>query len=345
MLASRLVRAAGIARASVIRGFATSAAAPIAIAFVGLGDMGLPLAERVVRGVGGVRAFDASEARRELFRSRLASVRSDRPSSTVVPSLAEAVRGADCVVTCLPNSSIVQSVVEEALGASALEDCKLWVDTTSGDPLVSRALAGTLSMPPASVEFVDCAVSGGPRGAEAGSVTAMVGGSADGFAAARPILETFAASIFHLGPVGAGHAVKAVNNTLMAAHIWLAAEGLLALQRFGVDPAAANAAIAVSSGRSWATQQRIPQHVLPGTFDYGFKLELLLKDIGVAQSLFTHEGAVVPLLNNAAEMVRGAAGYLSPSDDHTAIVRVLEKAANQELRASKGEGSGAERKG
>ena len=194
--------------------------------------------------------------------------------------------------------------------------------------------------------WIDCAVSGGPAGARGGTLTAMVGGDTETLAVAEPLLGTFAKRIVHCGGPGAGHAVKAVNNTLLAANIWTAAEGLVLLARLGIDPAVALRAINGSSGRSWVTEQRFVDHVLPRGFDYGFALGLLTKDVQTCMRMADGEaegGAAnrvpMPVLREVREMVQVARGELGPEADHTEMVRVLERwaGAGGELRDGGGE--------
>lgn len=238
------------------------------VVFVGAGSMGWQLCRRIVGSGADVLLHDMDTA---LVHRCVAEGQAEggglqgslaAATSAGAPSLAEAARDADFVVTCLPNSNIVAAVKRE-IGA-ALPGGAVWVDATSGDPSQSKELASCLAAQETNpVAFLDVAVSGGPAGAANGKLTAMVGGGEEAFERAEPMIGSFASTIVHLGPAGSGHAVKAINNTLMAANIWTATEGLLALVKHGVDPTKAAAAISASSGRSWATQQRIPDHVLP----------------------------------------------------------------------------------
>ena len=240
----------------------SSAATGLRVGFIGTGNMGQPLCERIANdaGVSSVVVYDADPE----VAAALAADLTARNSSCAVSSasLTEAAGAVDVVVSCLPNSHIVLDVVNEAVAASAA--FPLWIDATSGDPAVSKAVAERLRSS-IGAGFLDCAVSGGPAGAAAGTVTAMVGGDTSHFDshAAQVVINSFAQNIAHLGPCGSGHAVKAINNTLMALNVWSTAEGLLALKEFGVDPAAALDAINGSSGRSWATLQRFPDHIVP----------------------------------------------------------------------------------
>ena len=136
------------------------------------------------------------------------------------------------------------------------------------------------------VEFLDCAVSGGPGGARKGTLASFVGGNDDATVKQMvPIIETFSQHIVHLGPVGAGHAVKAINNAMNVSNLLCATEGLLALRKLGIDPTRACAVINKSSGRSLMSEVRVPQDVLSGWFNYGFKLGLMQKDVNIAVDL------------------------------------------------------------
>jgi len=166
----------------------------------------------------------------------------------------------------------------------------------------------------------------------------MVGGSADAFAAAAPILAAFTSSVVHCGGPGSGHAVKAVNNTLLAANLWSAGEGLALLARFGVDPASAAAAIGASSGSSKALVGRYKDCILPRTFDYGFSMALHAKDVATALRLLRASGGIAgplsaPLLRRVGELQAAALAALGPSADHTRVVQLVEALAGVELRA------------
>mmetsp|Transcript_10942 Transcript_10942/g.19187 ORF Transcript_10942/g.19187 Transcript_10942/m.19187 type:complete len:168 (-) Transcript_10942:212-715(-) len=152
---------------------------------------------------------------------------------------------------------------------------------------------------------------------------------------ARPLVAQFAKNIVHCGPVGSGFAIKAVNNTMMAAHILIAAEGLTALKQHGVPPEVALAAINGSSGRSWATLQRIPDNVLSRKFDYNFSLELLDKDVQTCMTGVFEEGGQpkpgFPLLRLGAERVSAALDKLGGEADHTEIVKLSEEETGEIL--------------
>ena len=183
----------------------------------------------------------------------------------------------ELLVLSLPRSSDVQSVVDALVEAHGLRAGCIVVDTTSGIPAVSKAIAERLSS--IGVDYLDFGVAGGPSGAAAARLSGMVGGSEAALRRAMPIVALFcdADAVHHMGPPGSGHAVKAVNNMLLAANIATATEALTLLRKAGVSSEAALAAINSSSGRSLVTEERIPKHVLSGNFDFGFRLDLMMK--------------------------------------------------------------------
>ena len=248
-------------------------------------------------------------------------------------TLSEASR-ADIIVTCLPTSVEVASIVAEL--APKLKVGSLWIDCTSGDPNATREIGLTLKH--VGVTMCDCPVSGGPDGAKTGELTAMVGGDAN--RSAQPVISLFAKKkIVHCGPIGAGHAVKAMNNCLNAAHLIVGGEALIALAKWGVQPEIALAAINASSGRSLQTEVRLPEEVLSRKFDYGFKLGLMLKDVRIAVdgllSLSSgSEDSIFPVVKRLLEKSSIDEGY---DADYTRVVRTLELDAGIELRETSAE--------
>lgn len=224
-------------------------------------------------------------------------------SRAVRKSLRDTAAESDVILTCLPNTNLTLKVLEDI--GDALRPGMLWIDATSGKAEDARSLAERLWQE-RQVEFADCAVSGGPAGARKGALAVLMGGKEEAAAKAREVVETFGSSekIFHCGPAGSGHAVKAVNNALLAVSLLAAGEGIGALARMGIDPKVAAAAISQSSGRSWATMQRFPDHVFTGE-PYGFALGLHRKDTENALLLFP-EDKVGPMLSQAAELMREA---------------------------------------
>jgi 3-hydroxyisobutyrate dehydrogenase len=180
--------------------------------------------------------------------------------------------------------------------------------------------------------FADAPVSGGVSGAEAGTLTVMVGCDAETFERARPILSAFGKRIEHLGPVGAGHAMKAVNNALLAVNLIAAGEGLAALVKAGVSARTAVEVLNGSSGRSFVTETLVPERVLSGRWPQTFRLALLDKDVGIARAFVKEAGVEAPLLDLAGRILVEARAELGETADHAETIRLIERRAGVEIR-------------
>ncbi|MFT5224242.1 MAG: 3-hydroxyisobutyrate dehydrogenase [Glaciecola sp.] len=289
------------------------------LAFIGLGAMGFPMAANLA-------------AHHDVLvhnRTRAIADRHAEAHGTKSVSL-DQLGGVEVLLTCLPTTAVVKMVADELVGVLAAGT--LWIDCTSGDPEASRALASELAE--RGVTYVDAPVSGGTNGAEAGTLTIMVGGPAQDVARARPILEPMAGLIVEVGPVGAGHAVKAVNNTLLAANLVTATEGLLALQALGIDPMAAVEVLNHSSGRSFATEHPLPERVITRSFPNTFALGLLHKDVGLGLAVLDAAGDPAPALRAVADVLEAARAHSGGEVDHTELVRIIEHGAGRELKSS-----------
>ena len=297
------------------------------IAFLGLGAIGTPMAAHLARAFPPLTVWNRTEARATEFAAKHGARAAKTP--------ADAARDTDVVVTCLPTSHEVEELLDGSNGVlSGMRSGTLLVDCTSGDPAVARRTAATLAA--RGIDFVDAPVSGGTIGAASGTLTVMCGGSSESVAAAEPVLRAFAGKIVHCGEVGAGHAVKAVNNALLAVHIWSTAEGLAALAATGVQPDVALSVINSSSGRSNSSENLFPARVLNGAFPRTFRLALLDKDAGIAAQVARAAKVPSPLLQLAAEMFRLAHNELGEEADHVEAVRVVERMAGVEIRAAGG---------
>jgi 3-hydroxyisobutyrate dehydrogenase len=243
---------------------------------------------------------------------------------------AEAARGADVVITCFPVSADVESLLDGPDGLLAgMRKGSILLDCTSGDPATSRRIAALLAE--RDIGFLDAPVSGGTIGAEQGTLTVMIGGDAALFARVRPLLDAFGKKIVHCGPVGSGDALKAVNNALLAVHIWSAAEGLAALTKAGVRADLALDVINASSGRSNASMNLFPERVLTRAFPRTFRLALLDKDVAIAAGVAREQQVPTPLLQLTAELFRLAHSTFGEEADHVEAVKLLEQWAGKEI--------------
>jgi 3-hydroxyisobutyrate dehydrogenase len=292
------------------------------VAFLGLGAIGTPMAARLARG-GALTVWNRTAARAEAFARRHGARHAATPRDAAI--------GADVVITCLPTSREVEALLDGPEGLLAgMARSALLLDCTSGDPAASRRIAARLASHGAA--FADAPVSGGTTGAEAGTLTIMVGSDAATFARARPILALMGSRIEHVGPVGAGHAVKAVNNALLAVNILAVGEGLAALVKAGVPARAALDVINVSSGRSFVSETLVPERVLTGAWPRTFRLALLEKDVGIARDLLRETGVEGPVLHLAGELFRQARATLGESADYLEAIRLIESRAGTEIR-------------
>lgn len=287
---------------------AERAGLPQAVGFVGLGRMGTPMVRRLAAAGVDVRGYDTAP------RPELAD------DVTLVEKAALVAEGVPVVVLMLPDSDVVDAVLHGEGLLDALAPGTVLVDMGSSEPLRTRALAEQVAG--RGAVLVDAPVSGGVTGATAGTMTIMVGGPADVVAPLVPLFGVLG-RMRHVGPVGAGHALKALNNLMSAAHLLASSEALLAGQRFGLDPAVMLEAVNGSSGRSGSTENKWPNFVLPGTFDSGFALGLMLKDIRIALGLAEATGTPSALAARTVELWAEAAASLGPAADHTEIVRWL----------------------
>lgn len=251
----------------------------------------------------------------------------------VAATPADAVRGADIFVTCLPSSREVEQVMLAEHGMlGAVKQGALHIDCTSGDPATSRLIAGWLEK--RGVKFMDAPVSGGVKAAVAGTLTIMCGGDSGTFGRAHPVLGSFGEKIVLCGPVGSGHALKAVNNSLLALHIWATAEGLAALTKAGVAPQLALDIINASSGRSNASMNLFPERVMTRAFPRTFRLALLDKDARIAAEVAREQNVPAPIMQLIAELFAMAHRSLGDEADHVEAVKLVEGWAGVEIGKS-----------
>ena len=292
------------------------------LAFLGLGASGAPMAAHLA-GRHDLTVWNRTPERA----TRFAAAHRARVAATP----REAATGADIVVTCLPTSAEVEALLDGPDGLLAgMTPGGLLLDCTSGDPATSRRIAARLAG--MGLGFADAPVSGGTNGAEAGILTVMVGGEDATFARARPVLECFGRRIELMGPVGTGHAMKAVNNALLAVNILAVGEGLAALVKAGVPAGRAVEVLNASSGRSFVSEALVPERVLTGAWPRTFRLALLHKDLRIAVGLLDEVGVDGPVLEVADDLIGVARELLDPDADYLEPIRVIERQAGVEVR-------------
>jgi 3-hydroxyisobutyrate dehydrogenase len=287
------------------------------IGFIGLGAMGRPMAGNLARAAP-TAVWNRTRAVAEAHAAEHGTELAERLSD---------LGDADVVISCLPTTAEVASVAGSLV--PYLGPGVVWIDHTSGDPEGSRALAAELG--DHGVAYLDAPVSGGTDGAATGTLTVMVGGDPAVLDDVRWCLEAVGRRIVHVGSIGAGHATKAVNNTLLAANLWAAAEGLTALVASGVPAERALEVLNASSGRSFATERLIPERVVTREFPLTFALPLLAKDVGLGIDVLRRAGVEAPVLEIVERLTAAAAAELGPDADHTELVRIVERLAGVEL--------------
>jgi 3-hydroxyisobutyrate dehydrogenase len=294
------------------------------VAFLGLGAIGRPMAARLAA------SPDVSLTVWNRTATRAASFVASHANARRADSPAAAARAAEIVITCFPVSADLESLLDGPDGLLAgLAKGALIVDCTSGDPATSRRIAARLAEH--GVGFLDAPVSGGTSGAEQGTLTVMVGGDPALLERARPVIAAFGKKIVHCGDIGAGDALKSVNNALLAVHVWSTAEGLAALAKAGVKADVALDVINASSGRSNASMNLFPERVLTRAFPRTFRLALLDKDVGIAAGVAREQKVPAPLLQLTADLFRIAHNALGEEADHVEAVKLVEQWAGAEI--------------
>jgi 3-hydroxyisobutyrate dehydrogenase len=294
-----------------------------AIGFIGIGNMGRPMAARLVAAGYSVTAQDAKEGVADAF-AREAGARS-------AGDFPDFIAASEIIVTILPTSAIVAHVIEQAL--PAMRPGTIVIEMTSGIPSVTRTLAERVADKGASM--IDAPVSGGVARAKTGELAIMVGGADDIVARVRPVLDAMGTSILRTGGIGSGQAMKALNNLVSAGGFLIGVEALLMGQRFGLDPAVMVDVLNASTGMNNSTQKKFRQFVLSREFNSGFGLDLMVKDLSIALEVARDTATPAPFAALCRELWASAAALLGPGADHTAVAKLSERLSGTELGAPK----------
>jgi 3-hydroxyisobutyrate dehydrogenase-like beta-hydroxyacid dehydrogenase len=294
------------------------------IGFVGLGRMGGPMCRNLITKSGEpVVVFDAAPDRMEACLALGAA-----PASTV----ADVATRADVIFTSLPMPHDVEAV---ALGAQGIADGArpgtVYFDLSTNSPTAARRIAEALEA--RGVTMLDAPVSGGPSGAEAGTLAVMAGGDETVFEAHRPLIECFAANAIHVGPVGSGLVAKVINNMLAISAVASACEGLMLGAQAGLDPRRLDAVIRKSSGDSFA-YRALADRALSGDYTPAFALDLAYKDVHLALELADELAVPTPIGSSTHDLMRMARGLGLGEADPTAMLRVYETVLGREVRAA-----------
>jgi 3-hydroxyisobutyrate dehydrogenase len=290
------------------------------VAFLGLGNMGAPMAANLVKAGHAVAGFDLIEAQ---------GAAAEATGVTIARSAREAVAGVDAVMTMLPAGRHVIASWSEFLGAAPKGSLVIDCSTIDVDSAKRAHAAGAAE----GVLTLDAPVSGGVGGATAGTLTFMCGGSLDAFAKAKPLLEAMGKRIVHCGGAGAGQAAKICNNMILGATMIVTCEAFALAEKLGLSAQALFDVASTSSGQSWSLSNYCP---VPGPvpnspanrgYKPGFAASLMLKDLRLAQEAAASVGAPTPLGAEAAQLYAlfVAAGH--GGDDFSGVINFLRGAS------------------
>ena len=288
------------------------------IGFIGMGNMGVPMAANLVRAGFEVTAYDiAAERARDFAKTH---------NARATDSLAALGQSADLIITMLPSGHEVRHALLEADGGALTRNLRagsVVADMSSADPVGTRRLGEELAA--LKIELVDAPVSGGVPRAKDGTLAIMIGGKADTVQLVKPVLAKLGSKLFEVGGLGCGHAMKALNNFLAGTSFAAASEALRVGRTFGLDPAVMIDVINVSTGRSFPTDLVIKQHVLSGNFATGFALGLLAKDVKIAADLASQVGAPAPIGRMISDLWAQATAAIGPQQDHSRAAKYWDR--------------------
>ena len=287
------------------------------VAFIGLGAMGFPMASRLYHAGISIAVLDRSQDQASKFIE-------EHPQATELETSANLSRDTGIVIMMLPDSNAVDAIVLGTPQSAGLIDTmspfSIIVDMSSSNPVRTRELAQRLKLN--QIELIDAPVSGGVKKAISGSLTVMAGGESEAIGRAAQLLSLMG-DVTHVGTVGCGHAIKALNNYIAAVSFVSATEALLVAERFGLDLSLMTDVLNQSSGRNSATDYKVKQFILSGTFNSGFSLQLMAKDVGIALDLAHNMGQTLPLGDQIGKLWSDAASSVKRPIDHTVMYNLI----------------------
>ena len=292
------------------------------IGFIGIGNMGTPMSTNLLKAGHELVVYDIrEEAMEEPVRLGAKAARSPK----------EVAQTSDVVMTSLPTQKALEEVVLQRDGVleGAKRRCVL-IDTSTVSPSTVKRIAAIAKE--RDVEVLDAPVSGGVAGARAATLTVMVGGDKGVFERCLEIFRVIGKNVYHVGGVGSGNAVKLVNNLMSLVNLAALSEGMVLGMKVGVDPETLHRVISVSTGSSYALEVKLPNLISKGRFEAGFAIDLACKDLGLAIDLGREMGVPLFVTNVAQQVYELARARGMGRLDHTAIIKLLEEAAQVEVR-------------
>ena len=291
------------------------------IGFIGLGNMGKPLAERLLKKYQ-LYVYDLDEKNLKYFLDKGAlacSSPSDLASNT------------SRIFLCLPTSTVVEKVIYDENGLlETTTKGSFIIDMTTGEPEITRKISKTLQS--REINFIDAPVSGGPKGANQGNIAIMVGGTKTQFSTIKPIMDDISSNIFYAGEVGSGHSIKAGNNLLNLICRMATFEVISMLVKDGVKPETAVNIIQKSSGRNYATEITLPDNILSGKMFQGFSTGLMKKDAGVATKIAFANDIEIPLGKLSQELLKNTIDEFGENADMSNVALTYEKLTGAKIR-------------
>jgi len=291
------------------------------VGFIGLGNMGKPLADRLLVN-NELFVYDLDQKKLEYFTNKGAI-------SCSTPS--ELASTTSRIFLCLPTSAIVDKVIngENGLIKSATKGSYI-IDMTTGEPETTRRIAKILKEK--EINFIDAPVSGGPKGAHQGNIAIMVGGTESQFAKIKPIMDDISSNIFYAGKIGSGHSIKAGNNLLNLICRMATFEVVSLLVKDGVDSNKAVEIIQKSSGRNYATEITLPDNILSGKMFQGFSTGLMKKDASVATKIADSNKVEIPLGKLSQELLNRTIDEFGEEADMSNVALTYEKLTGAKIR-------------
>ena len=291
------------------------------IGFIGLGNMGRPLAERLIKKYK-LYTYDLEKTNLQYFTNK---------GAVACSSPSEVASKVNQIFLCLPTSSIVETVVngDNGLAVSAKKGAYI-IDMTTGEPEITRKISDKLKEK--EINFIDAPVSGGPKGAYHGNIAIMIGGTEEQFTKIKPIMDDISSNIFYAGKIGSGHSIKAGNNLLNLICRMATFEVISLLAKDGVDPKKAVEIIQKSSGRNYAIEITLPDNILSGKMVQGFSTGLMKKDAGVATKIANSNNVDIPLGKLSQELLENTIDEFGENADMSIVALTYEKLTGAKIR-------------
>ncbi len=288
------------------------------IAFIGLGIMGLPMAQNLAKAGHAIIAPERASLKPEA-----------RAAFTIVHDTAEAARRADVVITMVPDTPDVEAALFGPRGvAEGLAPGKLVIDMSSISPTATKEFAARINA--LGCDYLDAPVSGGEVGAKNAALTIMVGGPEAAFARALPLFQAMGKNITLVGPNGAGQTTKVANQIIVALNIEAVAEALVFASKAGADPAKVRQALMGGFANSRILEVHA-ERMINRTFDPGFRIRLHQKDLNLALQAAKELGVALPNTASAQQLFSACAAMGGEGWDHSALVQALERLANHKI--------------